>query len=89
MSGTTIKAVCVWLDNQSGAEYPVKWIVSKDELDGMGRAETSRTISTHDSEEEAIEAGRAEAAKRRLPLYRNPERGPAKLLQGTADTDGE
>jgi hypothetical protein len=74
-----IKAVCVWLDSTSAASEPT-WIVSRDSLNERGEAETTTTLSTHETEDEAMEAGRAKAAKLGLSLYRNPEDGPAELV---------
>ena len=77
----TVKAVCVWLDSTSEPSSDPVWIVSRDTIEiPEGRALVSHTASTHEDEGEAMQAGRALAQKLGLPLYRNPEDGPAVLV---------
>jgi len=88
----TTKCICVWLDTTSD---DWGWIVSLDELDGRGRAESTHTLRSYEvdvvdgeidadssakCEAEAWEFARSEAKKRGLPRYANPENGPAKLI---------
>ena len=81
---TTTKAICVWLDETTDFGASPAWIVSRDTLDEAGQAETTSTLSTHETEQEAIDAGRAAARKAGLPLYRNPADGPAVLIEAVA-----
>jgi hypothetical protein len=79
----TTKAICVWLDTDSDSADPV-WIVSEDVIAlPSGRAESTHTIRVCADEIAAMLFGRTEAAKRGLPLYRNPSDGPAELAQAT------
>lgn len=73
------KAICVWYDETTGDE--AGWIVSRDELDSAGRAETTSTIGVYDDEDDALAAGRAAARKAGLPLYRNPADGRTVLVE--------
>lgn len=77
----TTTAICVWLDSASDPTNPV-WIVSLDTLElPHGNAETTRTLSTHDTEAEAMDEARKVAVNRGMPLYRNSESGPAELVE--------
>jgi hypothetical protein len=64
----TAEGICVWMDN-SDPHNPV-WIVSRDTLDHQGRADTTATLGTYNSETDAIAAGRVQAEIAGLPMYR-------------------
>lgn len=72
-NGRPIKAICVWRDSTSN---PKLWVVSRDELDHDGGAESSRTLKGYTDKDEALASGRAIAAAENLPLYYHPESGP-------------
>lgn len=75
------KAICVWYDETTGSNPA--WIVSADTIElPSGAAQTTSTLHTCDSEDEAMALGRSIASKRGLPLYRNDQDGPATLVEG-------
>lgn len=83
---TTTKAICVWLDTTSepGSET---WIISQDRLNDRGEAETTATIDTCETRDEAIAWGKAIAEGRGLPLYENPAEGAPVLLQARPEAE--
>jgi hypothetical protein len=65
MRTTTRKVIGLWLDTTSQDEA---WIVSRDELDARGNAETTTTVSVHDDYDDARRAAVALADRDGRPV---------------------
>lgn len=86
MTIATEKCICVWYDSYSSADDHA-WIVSLDDLDDRGRAETTRTLYSSEDEDAVIERARVEGERRGLPVYRNEEGQPRELLFAAPESD--
>lgn len=76
----TTKSVCVWYDRYCD-EADHGWIVSVDEIDERGRAETTTTKWATPDEDEAVDHALKLGRKLGLPVYRNDEGVVPVLLQ--------
>lgn len=67
---TTTETICVWRDTTTQPGEP-SWIVSRDHLDSLGRAEMTRTLEVCATESEAHARGQEIAAELALPYLRH------------------
>lgn len=75
----TETCICVWYDSYSSPDDHA-WIVSLDEIDDRGRAETTRTLYSDEDESLVVTRAIDEGQRRDLPVYRNVEGKPRELI---------